>query len=41
VPVPDLRPGDIVVMDSLSSHKAPGVRALIEAAGAELRFLPP
>ncbi|SDY01006.1 Transposase [Albimonas donghaensis] len=39
--VPDLRPGDIVVMDNLSSHKGPRVRALIEAAGAELRFLPP
>ena len=39
--VPKLRPGDIVVMDNLSSHKGPRVRALIEAAGAELRFLPP
>ncbi len=39
--VPDLRPGDIVVMDNLSSHKRPGIRAMIEAAGAELRFLPP
>lgn len=39
--VPELRPGDIVIMDNLSSHKAPVVRALIEAAGAELLFLPP
>ncbi|GBR01198.1 transposase [Asaia lannensis NBRC 102526] len=39
--VPDLRPGDIVVMDNLSSHKGPGVQAAIEAAGASLRFLPP
>ena len=39
--VPELRPGDIVVMDNLSSHKGPTVRALIEAAGASLRFLPP
>lgn len=39
--VPDLRPGDIVVMDNLSSHKGPRVRDLIEAAGAELRYLPP
>ena len=38
---PELRPGDIVVMDNLSSHKGPKVRALIEAAGAELLFLPP
>ena len=39
--VPELRPGDIVVMDNLSSHKGPKVRALIEAAGARLLFLPP
>jgi transposase len=39
--VPELRPGDIVVMDNLSSHKGPKVRALIEAAGAGLLFLPP
>ena len=39
--VPELRPGDIVVMDNLSSHKGPRVRALVEAAGAELLFLPP
>ena len=38
---PELRPGDIVVMDNLSSHKGPGVRQRIEAAGAEIRFLPP
>jgi transposase len=38
---PELRPGNIVVMDNLSSHKGPRVRALIEAAGAQLRFLPP
>ena len=39
--VPNLGPGDIVVMDNLSSHKGPRVRALIEAAGATLRYLPP
>lgn len=39
--VPELRPGDIVVMDNLSSHKGPRCRALIEAAGASLLFLPP
>jgi transposase len=38
---PTLRPGDIVVMDNLSSHKVKGVRQAIEAAGAELRYLPP
>ena len=39
--VPDLRPGDVVVMDNLSSHKRPGIRASIEAAGASLLYLPP
>ena len=39
--VPVLRRGDVVVMDNLSSHKRAGVRAAIEAAGAELRLLPP
>ena len=39
--VPDLGPGDVVIMDNLSSHKGPRVRALIEAAGATVRFLPP
>lgn len=39
--VPALRPGQVVVMDNLSPHKAPRVRALIEAAGCRLLFLPP
>jgi transposase len=39
--VPVLRPGDIVVMDNLASHKVKGIREAIEAAGAELRYLPP
>ena len=39
--VPTLRPGDIVVMDNLPSHKVAGIREAIEAAGAELRYLPP
>jgi len=39
--VPKLRRGDIVVLDNLGAHKAPRVRALIEAAGATLHFLPP
>jgi transposase len=39
--VPTLNPGDIVVMDNLPAHKQPGVRAAIEARGAELRYLPP
>ena len=39
--VPELRPGDIVVIDNLSSPKGPRVREMIEAAGADLRYLPP
>ncbi len=39
--VPTLVPGDIVVMDNLSSHKVAGVRQAIEAAGATLLYLPP
>ena len=39
--VPELRAGDIVIMDNLGSHKGPKVRALIEAVGAELLYLPP
>jgi transposase len=39
--LPTLRPGDIVVMDNLPAHKNAAVRPLIEAAGAELRYLPP
>ncbi|TVQ51646.1 MAG: IS630 family transposase, partial [Phycisphaerales bacterium] len=39
--VPVLKPGDVVVMDNLSSHKRSRTRALIEAAGAALVFLPP
>jgi transposase len=39
--VPELRAGDTVIMDNLSSHKGPVVRRMIEAAGAELLYLPP
>ena len=39
--VPALRPGDVVILDNLSSHKGARVRALIEAAGASLLYLPP
>lgn len=37
---PTLRRGDIVVMDNLGAHKSPVTLALIEAVGAEARFLP-
>ncbi|RJF95851.1 transposase [Noviherbaspirillum saxi] len=36
-----LRPGDIVVMDNLGSHKVAGIAAAIEAAGEQVRYLPP
>jgi transposase len=36
-----LNPGDLVVMDNLSVHKVAGVRTAIEAAGANLMYLPP
>jgi len=39
--VPELMPGDIVVMDNLGSHKGPAVRDAIEAVGATLLYLPP
>lgn len=38
--VPDLRRGDVVIMDNLSSHKRASIRDLIEAAGARLMFPP-
>ncbi len=38
--VPDLRPGDVVIMDNLSSHKRRRIRELIEDANARLVFLP-
>jgi hypothetical protein len=39
--VPELRPGDVVILDNLSSHKGARVRAMMEAAGASLLYLPP
>ena len=38
--VPTLSKGDVVIMDNLSSHKRPAIRAAIRAAGARLLFLP-
>lgn len=38
---PQLRGGDVVVMDNLSSHKRARTRELVEAAGAAVLFLPP
>jgi len=41
VPLPQLTPGDIVILDNLSSHRRAGTQALIESVGARLLFLPP
>ena len=38
--VPTLKPGDLVIMDNLGSHKAKAVRQAIRRAGAKLLFLP-
>jgi transposase len=38
--LPTLSPGDIVIMDNLSSHKCAAVPALIEGVGASLMYLP-
>jgi transposase len=38
--VPTLRQGDIIILDNLPSHKVDGVQSAIQAAGAELRYLP-
>ncbi|WP_344870074.1 IS630 family transposase [Deinococcus aetherius] len=39
--VPVLRPGQVVVLDNLGAHLRPKVRALVEATGALLVYLPP
>jgi transposase len=38
---PTLRPGQVVMMDNLTSHKGPRVKELIEQGGCELMYLPP
>lgn len=39
--IPELSPGDVVVLDNLAAHKVAGVREKIQAAGASLLYLPP
>lgn len=39
--VPELRPGDVVILDNLGSHWTAGVREAVEAAGCRLLYLPP
>ena len=38
---PELRAGDVVILDNLSTHKIPSVAGLIAARGASVRYLPP
>ncbi len=38
--VPRLRPGDVVIMDNLGSHRGKAVRRAIRSVGAKLIFLP-
>jgi transposase len=38
--IPTLRPGDIVIMDNLGSHRSGAIRRTLRAAGAKLFFLP-
>lgn len=38
---PILKPGDVVIADNLSSHKAAGVAEALAAAGASIQYLPP
>jgi len=39
--LPSLKPGDVVIMDNLGSHKSAALRRIIKAAGARLWYLPP
>jgi transposase len=38
--VPELKPGSVVIMDNLSSHKGPSVKSMIEGAGSTVLYLP-
>lgn len=39
--LPELAPGDVVVLDNLAAHKVAGIREMIQAVGASLLYLPP
>jgi transposase len=39
--IPELSPGDVVVLDNLAAHKVAGIRDMIQAAEASLLYLPP
>jgi transposase len=38
---PELRPGQVVIMDNASFHKSPRIRKIIENVGCQLLYLPP
>lgn len=38
--VPELKPGNVVIMDNLSAHKSDTIKELIESVGAKLLYLP-
>ena len=38
---PALRPGEVVILDNLATHKIRGVREALESAGTRLLYLPP
>jgi len=38
---PELRPGDTLILDNLSTHKVSSVSGLLSARGAQVRYLPP
>jgi transposase len=39
--MPELQPGDVVVLDNLAAHKVAGIQAAVRAANASLLYLPP
>jgi transposase len=39
--IPELKPGDVVVMDNLSCHTQKAVREVLEAAGCRVEYQPP
>ena len=39
--LPELKPGQVVILDNAAFHKSPKTKELIESAGCKLLFLPP
>jgi hypothetical protein len=38
--IPQLKPGDIIILDNASFHKGESIREIVEEAGCELWYLP-